>query len=576
MVRLFLPCLGKYKKYALLGPLAVMLEVVFEVLIPRVMASIIDNGVLKGDTAYILRTGMLMILMAVASLVFGALSARFSSVAATGFSMGVRKELFDKIQDFSFANIDRFGTPSLITRTTTDVDNLQRAVMMMLRMAVRAPLMLVFSLGMAVSLNARLALIFLVVIPFLGGILAYIIKTAFPLFQILLKKYDWLNAMVQENLVAIRVVKSFVRESHESERFAQVAGELRDIQRKAEKTVILNMPVMQFVMYGCMIAVAWFGGGMIISGDMTTGQLMGFLSYITQILISLMMLSMIFVTVVLSKASLARITEVLTETPDITDESADEAAVLQHAGIEFDRISFSYGKGTPVLRNVSLRIEPGQTVGIIGGTGSAKTTLVQLILRLYDVQEGRVLVGGRNVKEYPLAALRKAALIVLQNNLLFSGTIRENLLWGDHSATDEQLIHACTIAQAHDFILSFPDGYDTMLGQGGINLSGGQRQRLCIARALVARPRILILDDSTSALDTHTDSLLRAGLKEELKGSTLLIIAQRLESVRDADFIVVMDDGAVSAVGTHDTLLEKSPIYREVYLSQQKGVLDNG
>jgi ATP-binding cassette subfamily B multidrug efflux pump len=574
MLRLFYRCLGKYRIFAVLAPLCVTLEVVFEVLIPKVMTNLIDNGVMQRDMPYIMRTGSLMIFLAGSSLLFGSLSAILSSTAATGFAKGLRGRLFNSILDFSHSNVDRFTTPSLITRTTTDVDNLQRTLMMTLRMAVRSPVMLVFSLSMAFSLNARLALIFLAAIPIMAAALALIVRAAFPVFGELLKRYDGLNAMVQESLIAIRVVKSFVREGYEIERFDEAAGQLRDMQRKAEKRVILNMPVMQFVMYACMIFVSWFGGVMIIGGSMTTGKLMGLLSYVSQILFSLMMLSMFFVTLVLSRASLTRVLGVLRERPDITDDRAEPDAQMSDAGIVFDNVGFAYQNAPPIFKDLNLEIKSGTTVGIIGGTGSGKSSLVSLIPRLYDVTQGAVKLGGRDVRQYPLSVLRKNVSIVLQNNLLFSGTIRENLLWGDGDAGDEQLVDACKTAQAHDFIMSFPDGYDTLLGQGGVNLSGGQRQRLCIARALVRRPKILIFDDSTSALDTHTDSLLRARLKEHMAGSTVVIIAQRLESVKDADLIVVMDDGSISDMGTHQTLLKSSSIYQEVYQSQQKGVLE--
>ncbi len=566
--------LGEYRKYAILAPLAVVAETILEILIPYLMAKIIDVGIAGGDMEYVFTVGGMMMLMAMLALVFGAVAGRFAAVAAMGFAKNLRHGLFGKVQAFSFSNMDKFGTASLITRLTTDVTNTQSVLMMMLRILVRAPVMLVCATGIAVYINARLSLIFFVAIPFLAIGLAIIMAKAFPRFQIMLKHYDKLNATVQENLTAIRVVKAYVREGDENEKFRKSAELLQNSQRRAEKLVVFTMPLMQFVMYTCMIAIVWFGGNMIISGSMQTGELMGFLSYVTQILISLMMVAMVFINIVISKASVSRILEVLEEEIPIRDEVAASEITEVDGSICFDGVSFRYGEDEEnlVLSNIDLSIGAGETVGIIGGTGSGKTTLVQLIPRLYDVQAGRVTLGGIDVRDYPLKTLRDSVAMVLQKNVLFSGTIRENLKWGDQDASDEEIQEACKAAAAHDFIISFPDGYDTVLGQGGVNLSGGQKQRLSIARALLKKPKVIILDDSTSAVDTNTDSKIRAALSEKLVDTTTIIIAQRIASVMDADKIVVMDDGRIDAVGTHEELLKTNLIYREVYESQQRGV----
>ncbi|NLX76315.1 MAG: ABC transporter ATP-binding protein [Clostridiaceae bacterium] len=587
MIRKLLPFAKKYWVYAVLAPLCIICEVILEVNIPRIMANIVDIGIENRDLNYITRMGILMILMAVLSLFFGAIAAHFASIASTGYAKEIRRELFYKIQDFSFANMDRFTTASLITRLTTDVTHAQMTFMMMIRMMIRTPMMLVMATVMAVTLNARLSAIFLAAIPILGLSLFIISKSAYPRFRTMLKKYDRLNAVIQENLIGIRVVKAFVRGDFEYEKFDDIADQVRETQIKAERIVLWNMPIMQFVMYGCMLAVAWFGGNLIIAGDMQSGQLMGFISYISQILISLMMIGMIFVMFVLSRASLTRISEVLEEKIDI-EEKENKVTEIKDGSVTFNNVSFSYAgeKGNMVLENINLSIKSGETIGIIGGTGSGKTTLVQLIPRLYDVTGGSVTVGGVDVRNYGLSELRDAVAMVLQKNVLFSGTIRDNLRWGNENATDEEIIEACKIAQAHDFIMSFPDGYNTVLEQGGVNVSGGQRQRLCIARALLKKPKIIILDDSTSAVDTATDSKIRAALRSEDLFSriyknhspeiiTTIIIAQRVASVIDADRIIVMDDGRIDAIGTHEELLKNNTIYREVYESQQKGIVEH-
>ncbi len=571
MVKKLLPFLKGYGKYAIFAPLTVILEVLLEIRIPLYMSKIIDVGVTNRDIPYILQTGGMMVLMAVLSLLFGALSGMFASRGAMGFGKGIRKAVFNKIQSFSFANVDRFNTASLITRLTTDVTSVQTTFMMLIRVFVRSPFMLISATIMAATINKRLVTIFLVAVPILATALIVIMCLAFPRFKKLLGCYDKMNSSVQENLIAMRVVKAFVREDYENGKFADDAEALRAAQLKAEKIIICNMPIMQLVIYGCIISVLWFGGSMVISQTMGTGELISFVSYVTQILMSLMMLSMIFINLVMTRASISRIVEVLDETLDIPDVASNQT--VEEGSVEFQDVCFSYHKDPDNLNlsHINLSIKPGETVGIIGGTGSAKTSLVQLIPRLYDVQSGSVLVGGRDVRTYPLEELRNAVGMVLQKNVLFSGTILENLKWGNQNATDEEVVAACKAAQAHDFIMSFPDGYETYLGQGGVNVSGGQKQRLCIARALLKKPQIIILDDSTSAVDTATDAKIRKALREELSGTTTIIIAQRISSVCEADKIVVMDDGKIDAIGTHDELLANNDIYREVYESQQKG-----
>ena len=556
MYKTVLSHVGKYKKQAILCPVTIIGEVAMEVLIPAVMALIIDNGIKKGDIGYVAKMGGLMVLMSVFSLCFGALAARFSAVAAMGFAKNLRSALFRRVQDFSFANVDKFSTASLTTRLTTDVTNIQNAFMMFIRMAFRSPIMLVCATIMAVKQNAKLSIVFLFAIPVLGASIIFIISKAHPRFEKMLKQYDAMNGKVQENLVGIRVVKAFAREEYEKKRFEENTEAVRKAQFAAEKLVIMGMPIMQLVMYISIAAILYFGGNMAVNHDIATGQLSSFISYVTQILMSLMMLSMLFIMFVVSRASIQRVHEVLIEEPAIKDNDDSEVSA-NDGSIIFEDVSFSYydDMNNLALDNINLSIESGETIGIIGGTGSSKTSLVQLIPRLYDATAGRVLVGGRDVKSYPLKTLRDQVAMVLQKNVLFSGTIRDNLRWGDENATDDEIIKACKSACAHDFIMSFPDGYDTHIEQGGANVSGGQKQRLCIARAV----------------DTATDSSIRKAFRENLADTTTIIIAQRISSVMDADRIVVMDGGKITDVGTHEELMEKSEIYREVYDSQQKG-----
>ncbi len=574
MLKKLMPCVGRYKVYAVLAPIMMLIEVAMEVLLPIVMKEIIDNGISAQNTEYCLRMGLLMICMSLFSMLGGALSGKFAAIAGTGFAKGVRKSLFEKIQDFSFYNVDRYSTASLVTRLTTDVTNTQMAFMTVIRILVRGPAMLIFATAMAITINARMSLIFAVAIPVLAVSLFFIMTKAHPRFKIMLKKYDNLNSTVQEDLVAIHTVKSFVREDYENKKFMDCSEEVRKTQVHAEKLIILNGPIMQLCMYGCMIAVFFFGANLTINGMMTTGDITSFITYIMQILMSLMMIAMSLVQVVLSRASMSRIVEVIDEKIDIDDTSADPSLKPMDGSVVFNDVKFGYSKnaGNLVFNGIDFSIKSGETVGIIGGTGSAKSTLVQLIPRLYDVCGGSVVVGGHDVREYKLRNLRDDVAMVLQKNVLFSGTILENLRWGNENATMEQVIEAAKAAEAHDFIMSFPKGYDTDLGQGGVNVSGGQKQRLCIARALLKNPKIIILDDSTSAVDTATDARIRAAFRKNLKHITTIIIAQRISSVSDADKIIVMDDGKIDGIGTHDELMKSNEIYREVYASQMKGV----
>ena len=573
MLKTLLPYMKKYKWSTIFAPLSIIAEVLLEITIPVLMSRIVDNGIPNKDLAYIVKIGLLMVIMAIAGMCAGALSSRLAAKASMGFASELRSGLFKSVQRFSFSNVDRFSSASLVTRLTTDVTNAQNAFQMCIRMLVRAPVMLVGATIMAFSINSSLVSVFLITIPILAATLFIITKMAHPRFIAMLKKYDGLNSTVQENLISIRVVKSFVRSAYEKDKFKNANDGLMNASLRAEKVVIFNMPIMQLSVYACIIAILWFGGNMIAAGNMETGELISFINYVTQILMSLMTICMVFTNIVISRASLSRIIEVLNEQPDIKD-IAKEDIPVNDGSIEFKNVTFSYYSTAEEvnLKNINVKIHSGETIGIIGGTGSAKSTLVQLIPRLYDADEGEVLVGGRNVRDYKLKTLRSSVAMVLQKNVLFSGTIKENLRWGNAQATDEEIEAACKAACAHDFITSFPNGYETELGQGGVNVSGGQKQRLCIARALLCKPKILILDDSTSAVDTATDARIRDALKTALKGATKLIIAQRITSVCEADRIIVMDDGRISDIGTHEELLKRNEIYREVYTSQQKGV----
>ncbi len=578
MLKKLWPYAKQYWTWILAGIVCSAAEAVFELLIPLVMSDIVDVGIASGNQSYILKKGVLMVLMAIVSLSFGLGSAAFSAVAGQGFGANLRTAEYDHIQEFAFSNIEKFSTASLVTRLTNDVNSMQMTLMMGMRLLVRAPVMLVSALILSIRISLQLSSVFLVALPLLGGAVALILSKASPLFRALQERTDALNLVVQENLTGIRVVKSFVREDHEREKFAKRNRGLKETSQKAFGMVVINMPIMMLIVYGTIIAVMWFGGKMVYAGTLETGKLMTYFTYITQIMMSLMMVSMIFMMMTRSVACAKRIVEVLDEVPAITDASADPEAQVADGSIDFDHVSFRYNPESPewVLRDVNLHIASGQTVGILGGTGSAKTTLVSLIPRLYEADEGTVSVGGRSVKDYCLEHLREQVSVVLQKNILFSGTIRENLLWGDPNATEEQLWAACRAACADEFLERMPDGLDTDLGQGGVNVSGGQKQRLCIARAILKQPKVLILDDSTSAVDTATDAKIRAAFANELKDTTKIIIAQRVASVCDADLILVMDGGRVVAQGDHRQLMASCDIYREVYESQQEGVSIGG
>ena len=571
MLKPLLAQVKEFKRASILTPVFVVLEVVMELAIPMMMASIIDNGVDKGDMAHVARIGAIMACMALLSLAFGVAAGRLAARASSGFARNLRRSMFANIQTFAFSNLDKYSTSGLITRMTTDVTNVQNAYQMILRMCVRAPSMLVCALFMAFSINAKLSLVFLAAIPFLALCLVFITKNAHAAFLQVFRRYADLNASVQENLSAIRVVKSYVREDHEVNKFQSACNQVYRLFVKAERTLAFNAPVMQFTVYGCILLLSWLGAKSIVAGGLTTGQLMSLFSYVMNILMSLMMLSMVFVMITMARASADRIAEVLQETPDLK-EDPQPLTQAKDGGICFDHVTMRYhAGGKPALRDINLQIAPGETLGVVGGTGSSKSTLVQLIPRLYDAAEGKILVGGQDVRRYDLQALRSQVAMVLQKNTLFSGTIRENLLWGNENATQAQLEQACKAAQAHDFICALPQGYDAIIEQGGTNVSGGQRQRLCLARALLKNPKILILDDSTSAVDMRTDSLIRQGLAQTLPDATKIIIAQRISSVQDCDHILVLNNGEASAYGTHEQLLQESPIYQEVYRSQQKG-----
>lgn len=589
-------CIGEYKPHAIFTSVLVALEVLFEIFIPLIMAQIVNVGMaenaaeftftlqlgklsltlftMTNRVSFIVTCGAMMVGMALVSLFFGTMSGKLAATASTGFAKNLRRKLFYKIENFSFANLDRFNTASLVTRLTTDVTNIQMAFQIVIRMLVRSPIMLILAMCMSISISPDLSVIFAVALPVLIVGIFIGVKVVFPRFEKMLRKYDDMNESTQENLIGIRAVKAFVREDNEIDKFKKVSSTVQKLQFSAEKIIVVAFPFMQIIVYACILCVAWFGGNDIIVGKMLLGDFTAFLSYIMQILMSLMMVAMGFMNIVLSRASLDRIVEVLDEKIDIEDgENASDSLKVADGSIDFDHVDFSYSKSHDVLNleDIDLHIKSGETIGIIGGTGSAKTTLVQLIPRLYDVLDGEVKVGGVNVKEYKLNELRDSVAMVLQKNVLFSGTIRENLAWGNKDATQEEIEHAAKAAQAHDFIMSFPDGYDTELGQGGVNVSGGQKQRLCIARALLKKPKIMIMDDSTSAVDTATDAAIRNGLKKEFGDTTVLIIAQRISSVESADRIIVMNDGKIDAIGTHDELIATNQIYQDVYNSQKKG-----
>lgn len=572
MLKTLLNELKEYKKDSLKSPLYMAGEVAMEIIMPLLMAAIIDKGVENENIKMVLFIGILMLVIASLSLTFGVLSGKYAASASAGFAKNLRKAMFDNIQEFSFSNIDKFSTAGLITRLTTDVTNVQNAYQMIIRMCVRAPFMLIGAMAMAISISPKLSCVFLGAIVFLSLVLFFIMKTVHPIFTNVFKKYDDLNSSVQENVNAIRVVKAYVREDYEIKKFHKASSNLYKLFVKAEKVLILNMPAMQFAMYTCILLISWLGAKMIVSNELTTGELMSFFTYIINILISLMMISMMFVMITMSKASAERIVEVIKEESDIANPE-NPIKEIKDGSIEFDNVNFAYKKESKnyVLSNVNLKINSGETIGILGGTGSAKSSLVQLIPRLYDVSTGSVKVSGIDVREYDLESLRDEVAMVLQKNVLFSGTIKENLRWGNENATDEELIRACQLAQADEFIKKFPDGYDTYIEQGGSNVSGGQKQRLCIARALLKKPKILILDDSTSAVDTKTDSLIRKAFKDEIPDTTKIIIAQRVSSIQDADKIIVLDEGIINGIGTHEELLINSDIYRDVYQSQMKG-----
>ena len=578
MIRKLFPYTKGYRHFILLGILCSAGEAVLELLLPLAMSDIVNIGIENGDRQYILATGIKMIVMALLALCCGVGAAALAARAGMGFGANLRRAEYEKVQQFSFSNIEHFSTASLITRLTSDVASVQMTLMMGMRMFVRAPSMLITALVMALTISTRLSRVFLVVIPLLVLAVALVIRRVGPYFTALQKSTDELNLVVQENLNAIRVVKSFVREDQEKEKFAQRSGKLRQTAERAFGFVVTFMPIMMLLMGGTTTAVMWIGGRYVFEGTMLSGDLLAFFTYVSEILISLMMVSMVMMILTRSIACAKRIIEVLDEQPEITDQAADPSLTVCDGSIRFENVFFRYNKSVDTwnLENIDLTIASGMTVGILGGTGSAKTTLVSLIPRLYEATEGAVYVGGRNVKDYTMEHLRDACAMVLQKNTLFSGTIRENLRWGNAEATDAEIEEACRIACAHEFIARMPDGYDTYIEQGGTNVSGGQKQRLCIARAILRKPKILILDDSTSAVDTATDAAIRTALRSTLPGATKIIIAQRVASVMDADLIVVMDDGHIDDCGTHEELLHSNTIYREVYQSQQEGVSENG
>ncbi len=583
MIKKLAASIREFKKETILTPAVMVLEVVMEMIIPLLMAKLIDEGINgnggAGDMPYILKMGVVLLLCCVLSLVFGVLGGRFGATASAGFARNLRMDLYHRVQDFSFANIDRFSTSSLITRLTTDVTNTQNAFQMLIRMAVRAPMTMIIASVMAASISAKLSLVYVCILPVLALGLFLVMSNAHPIFRRMFKIYDRMNNTVQENLRGVRVVKSFVREKHENEKFHDVSGDIYKTATTAERIVALNGPLMNICMFAGLLIIAWMGGKMVVSTgstELTTGELISFIGYALQILSSLMMVAMILMMMVISRASAERVVEVLDERPDITS-PANALTEVPDGSVKFENVSFSYAGSMEklCLTDVNLDIKAGQTVGILGGTGSSKSTMVQLISRLYDVTAGRLLVGGHDVRDYDLTVLRDSVAVVLQKNVLFSGTIRENLRWGNAEATDEEIVHACQLACADEFIQGFPDGYDTYIEQGGSNVSGGQKQRLCIARALLKKPKVLILDDSTSAVDTHTDAMIRQAFREEIPGTTKFIIAQRISSVQDADVIVILDGGHIVDCGTHEQLLATSEIYQETWEQQKKGGEDD-
>lgn len=576
MNRKLFKSIREYKKQSVLAPLFVVLEVFMEVLIPFQMAKIIDNGINNGDLSYIVIMGVILVAMAMLALYFGVKAGNYAAVAAAGYAKNLRHDIFYKIQAFSFKNIDNFSTSGLVTRLTTDISNVQIAYMMSIRLLARAPIMIILSWVMTLLINVKIALLFLVVIPLLGGLLIFIAKKAHPHFIKVFDEYDILNNTVQENVNASRVVKAYVREDHEIEKFHGISKYVYKLFTKAEKIVAWNNPVMMFFMYSVIILMVLIGGKSIVGGVMATGELTSVLVYAMQILMSLNMVTFVFVMIMIAEASTDRILEVLEEVPEMTD-AEDAVKEVADGDIRFENVSFSYAgeDGTLSLKDVNLHIKSGQTIGIFGGTGSAKSTLVQLIPRLYDVTKGSVKVGGIDVRKYNLEALRNQVSMVLQKNVLFTGSIYDNIRWGDENASDEEVQRVCRLAQADSFVREFPEGYETIIAQGGNNVSGGQKQRLCIARALLKKPKILILDDSTSAVDTKTDAMIRKAFREEIPNTTKIIIAQRISSIEDADMIIVMDNGEINGIGTSKELLENNAIYREVYESQVNGGEDN-
>jgi len=578
MIKKLLSSVKEYKKDTILAPVYVTIESILEIIIPTLMAYLIDEGISQKNMSNVLRIGIILIACALVTVFFGIFAGRSAAIASSGFARNLRRDMFHNVQQFSFSNIDRFSTASIITRLTTDVTNVQNAYQMIVRLAVRAPVMIVFALIFSFRIDARLSLIFLATIPVLGTGLWLIMSRVHPLFVRVFRTYDKLNGVVQENLLGIRVVKSYIREDYEESKFARISQSIFQDFSKAEKRIAFNMPLMQFCLYASMLLLSWFGAKEIIASSndpvlgLSTGELSSLITYAIQILMSLMMLSMVFVMIIISRASAERIVEVLGEESNLKNRENPVYSV-EDGAITFENVTFSYSRKAdkPVLDGISVSIASGETVGILGGTGSSKSSLVQLIPRLYDTVGGKVTVGGVDVRNYDIESLRNQVVIVLQKNVLFSGTIKENLRWGNETATEDEMIHACRLAQADGFIREFPDQYDTHIEQGGTNVSGGQKQRICIARALLKKPRILIMDDSTSAVDTKTDELIRQAFQKEIPNTTKIIIAQRVSSVQDADKIIVLDDGKINAVGTHEELLMTCEIYREVYESQNKG-----